>query len=375
MSRIHATYRIRAAEADIEAVAEALALEQSVETPRDVAVRDAFVRDEILARVEAIRSTAPDVHEVTLALAVATTGFDVAQTLNMLFGNSSLHAHMELVDAVFPAGFSDHFARPRFGIAGLRRLTGVADRPLACGALKPQGLPVEALAELCYSFALGGVDFIKDDHGLADQAYSPFAARVRACQRAVQRANRETGRNVIYAPSMVGSPQALTAQARLVREEGVGAVLIAPALVGLPVFHELVATQLQVPVLAHPAYAGATRVAPALLLGKLFRLLGADAVIYPNYGGRFAYTRDECGAIAAAARSPWGDMPATMPVPAGGMNVGRVEEMIEFYGMDVMLLIGGSLLQAGNALPDRTREFVARVAHCAGQAPIEGASA
>lgn len=375
MSRIHATYRVRAAAPEIEAAAEALALEQSVETPRDVAMRDGFVRDEILARVETIRPTGEDAYEVTLALAAETTGFETAQMLNMLFGNSSLHAHVELLDATFPSGFASRFAGPRYGIAGLRRLTGVADRPLTCGALKPQGLPIEALAQLCYTFALGGVDLIKDDHGLADQTYAPFAERVRACQRAVQRANRETGRNVVYAPSMVGSPSALAAQARLIHEEGVGAVLIAPALIGMPVFHELVAGPLHVPVLAHPAYAGATRVASSFLLGKLFRLLGADAVIFPNYGGRFAYTSSECAAIAASARSAWDAMPAAMPVPAGGMNIDRVDEMIRFYGLDVMLLIGGSLLQAGDALAERTREFVSRVADCARQVSVERAPA
>lgn len=360
MSRIHAVYRVRCAAAEIDAVAEALALEQSVETPRDV-VRDAYVAEHVLARVERVEARADDLHDVTLGLASPTTGGDVAQTLNMLFGNSSLHAHVELVDATFPDELVARFGGPRFGIAGLRELTGVRHRPLTGGALKPQGLSAAALAELCYTLALGGVDVIKDDHGLADQTYSPFADRVRDCQEAVRRVNRETGRNVLYAPSLVGSPEALRRQARIARDEGVGAVLLAPALIGMPVFHELVATQLRVPVLAHPAYAGATRVAPAFLLGKWFRLLGADAVIYPNYGGRFAYSRSECAAIADAGRGPWAPIRGAMPVPAGGMTVDRVAEMIDFYGADTMLLIGGSLLQAGDALLARTREFVARV--------------
>jgi NAD(P)-dependent dehydrogenase (short-subunit alcohol dehydrogenase family) len=37
--------------------------------------------------------------------------------------------------------------------------------------------------------------------------------------------------------------------------------------------------------LAHPSLAGA-RMAPVALLGRLFRALGADAVIFPNHGGR-----------------------------------------------------------------------------------------
>jgi len=360
MSRIQAVYRIRASRDDVARVAQALALEQSVETPLE-AVRDAYVAGEIVARVGDIVEREPGVFDVRVALAEATTGGDVAQTVNMLFGNSSLHPHVELVDAVFPDSLAARFGGPRFGIAGLRKRLGVHGRPLTCAALKPQGLPVDRLAALCETFARGGIDVIKDDHGLADQAYSPFADRVQACQRVVSLVSRETGRHILYAPSLVGSPRALVEQARIVRDQGVGMVLLAPALIGMPVFHELVREQLDVPVLAHPAYAGAARVAPPLLLGKLFRSMGADAVIHPSYGGRFAYSEALCRDLADALRGPLHGMPAALPVPAGGMTVERVPELVSFYGHDAMLLIGGSLL-ASDDVAGRTRAFVDAVA-------------
>jgi len=37
-----------------------------------------------------------------------------------------------------------------------------------------------------------------------------------------------------------------------------------------------------------------------------------------------------------------------MPVPAGGMLVDRVDEMVSDFGPDTMLLIGGGLLSAGD---------------------------
>jgi len=198
---------------------------------------------------------------------------------------------------------------------------------------------------------------IKDDHGLADQAYAPFAERVAACQRAVERARRVTGRATVYAPSLVGAPKALARQCAVVRDEGVGMVLLAPSLLGLPVFHELVRDAIDVPVLAHPAFGGATRIAPSLLIGRLYRLLGADAVIHPGYGGRFAYSEATCSAIAESARGPWQGVRAALPVPAGGMTVERVPELLRFYGPDVMLLIGGSLLLAGDRLRARAQAF------------------
>jgi ribulose-bisphosphate carboxylase large chain len=364
MSWLDVTYRVRAAPEHLDAIAKAIALEQSVEVPAEV-IRDAFVAEHIAGRVGHVRRGDDGWHEVRIRLASATTGYDVAQTLNMLFGNSSLHDHVELVDVDFPAEFLSQFHGPRFGIGGIRELLGVDQRPLTCAALKPQGLPPERLAALCHTLALAGIDVIKDDHGLADQSYAPFAARVAACQRAVAHAHRETGQTTLYAPSLVGSPRALSAQAQVARGEGAQMVLLAPALIGMPAFAELVSEELDVPVLAHPSYAGAVRVAPAFLLGKWFRMLGADAVIFPNFGGRFAFSEQACADIARNARAPWSKLRPALPVPGGGLSVERAREIVAFFGPDVMLLIGGSLLAAGEHLLQRAQAFVGAVHECA----------
>src|SRR5262249_43530339 len=112
---------------------------------------------------------------------------------------------------------------------------------------------------------------------------------------------------------------------------------------------------------AHPAMAGAARIAPPLLIGKLFRLMGADAVIFPNHGGRFGYSAQACRAPARAALAEEGGLRPCVPVPAGGMTTDRVREMLDFYGPDVMLLIGGALLEAGERLVAATSAFVAEV--------------
>lgn len=360
MSWLHATYRIHAAAHEVDGIAQALALEQSVEVPLQ-ALDGLTLAEDVVGRVLQVAAAGPDTFDVTLALAEATMAGSVAQLVNMLFGNCSLLPHVALQQVRFTPALAARLGGPRFGVAGLRQRLGVHGRPLACAAIKPQGLPVGELAALAERFALGGIDIIKDDHGLADQAYAPFAERVRACQRAVERAERATGRRVLYAPSLVGTPSQLREFVRVVQGEGVGMVLLAPALLGLPVFHEMVQEHLQVPVLAHPSFAGSTRVAPPLLLGTLFRLLGADAVIFPNHGGRFAYSRAVCQGIAQAAKEDLHGLAAALPVPAGGMTVERVPELRAEYGTDCMLLVGGSLLVDGD-VSARTRAFTAAVA-------------
>jgi ribulose-bisphosphate carboxylase large chain len=106
---------------------------------------------------------------------------------------------------------------------------------------------------------------------------------------------------------------------------------------------------------------GAARIAPPVLIGKLFRMLGADALIFPNYGGRFGYSPDTCRALARAALDRREDLRPAVPVPAGGMSTARVGELLDFYGADVMLLIGGALLEARENLREATAHFVAEV--------------
>jgi ribulose-bisphosphate carboxylase large chain len=360
MGRFCATYHISAAPDEIRARAQALALEQSIEMPLE-AVRDARVRQEVAARVGTVEPAAGGGFRITLEIATETTGEELTQLINMLFGNCSLQDDVTLEDVALPETFLKRFGGPRFGIDGLRSLCDAPQRALTCTALKPQGSSTADLAALCETFAVAGIDVIKDDHGLADQRAAPFEDRVVACQRAVDRAAAATGRTALYAPSLVGSPQTLLERARFARDAGVRVVLVAPMLVGLPAFRELVERFDDLAFLAHPAFGGATRIEPAWLFGRFFRLLGADAVIYPNYGGRFAYSAERCRALADAARAPWDGVRPALPVPAGGMSVARVDEILAFYGKDVMLLIGGGLLSAGDALAERSREFVAKV--------------
>jgi ribulose-bisphosphate carboxylase large chain len=357
---LHAHYSVTCTPDRIEARAQAMAIEQSVEMPVAAITKPSVVND-VVGRVEAIEEIEPGRYRVVLGLSAATVGVDPGQLMNMLFGNISLQDDVQFIDFELPAKVLRAFPGPRFGIEGIRAALGASDRALTATALKPQGLSAAELAKLCGQFARAGIDIIKDDHGIADQCYAPFVKRVPACQRAVAEINRATGARACYAPNLSGGPRALAEQARILREEGCEMALAAPMILGLASFQEI-AERVGVPILAHPAFGGAARIRPALLIGKLFRLFGADAVIFPNYGGRFSYSPELCRDLAQAARKPWEHIRRALPTPAGGMSVGRVPEMLSAYGADTLLLIGGDLLRAGDALVERSREFVEMVA-------------
>jgi len=352
---IQAVYRVRSDPRMIAERARAIAVEQSVEMPPE-AIDDAYVSSEIVGRVLDISEVGEGLFEVRIALSSATVGGDAGQLTNMLFGNTSIHDDVFLCDAELPAELVRAFSGPRHGIETLRRRVGAPRRALTASALKPQGLPAHALAALALGFARGGIDYVKDDHGLADQGYSPFAARIEAITSALRRHGSLTR----YVPSLSGDLDSMRAQIALARNTGIDAVMVAPMIMGLSNFHRLVREHPNVAFLAHPSLAGA-RIAPPLLFGKLFRMLGADAIIFPNHGGRFGYSPETCRALARAAQASWHGLRAAVPVPAGGMSTDRVHEMLEFYGTDIMLLIGGGLLAARERLTEATAAFVEAV--------------
>ena len=356
---LQAIYRVRGEARAIEERAHAIAVEQSVEMPI-TAIEDDFVLGEIVGRVLAIAEMDDGLFEVRIALAAETVGQDPGQLINMLFGNTSIHDDVVLHDVELPSEFSALFGGPRQGLQAWRNRVGAGRRALTCAALKPQGLPPKTLAELARRFAQGGIDYIKDDHGLADQAYSPFAARVHAVASALGRSGPGQGATR-YVPSLSGDLDAMRAQIAVAAQAGVDAVMIAPMIAGLANFHTLVKEHPAIAFMAHPSLAGSSRVAPALLFGKIFRLLGADAVVFPNYGGRFGYSRATCAQIARTALADSAGLRPSMPVPAGGMTRERVHELLAFYGADAMLLIGGALLSAREALVEATAAFVTEV--------------
>jgi ribulose-bisphosphate carboxylase large chain len=359
--RLQAFYRIRADASSIKERARGIAIEQSVEAPL-AAIHEPHILSDIVGKVAAIEDHGGGWFGVRIDLATGTVGEDAGQLLNMLFGNTSLYDDVVLDDAVFPAGFLAAFHGPCQGAGGLFARANVEGRALTCSALKPQGLTPEELATLAYKLALGGLDYIKDDHGLANQSFSPFENRVRACARAVREAVAITGRPTRYVPNLNGHFGQIERQIGIARSEGLDTVMLAPMIAGVSTLQALRKAYPDFAFIAHPAMTGATRVSP-YLFAKLFRLFGADAVIFPNPGGRFGFTGACCGKITNALRGSWAGLRASLPVAAGGISLQRIPELLDYYGRDAMLLIGGALLSAPpDALVKETAAFARAVA-------------
>ena len=350
--RFFAVYRVAGNKQEARARAWDICLEQTVELPLDV-VPEGFVCDQIIGRIESLRKEG-DGYRAVISYAVGCAADELPQLLNVLFGNISIKPGIRLERFALPPSLLRSFKGPRFGRAGMRRRLGASRRPLLCAALKPMGLSPEELADLAHRFALGGIDIVKDDHGLTDQRYARFEERVRLCAKAVAKANRKTGFRCAYAPNITGPYTELLDRGRFAREVGAGALLVSPGLTGLDAMRAVADdSRMGLPILSHPAFQGSSVLQPEsgishyALFGQIARLAGADASIYPNYGGRFAFSRAECRSIVEGCRVPMGHLRPILPCPGGGMSLDRVPELLRFYGNEVILLVGGGLLSHG----------------------------
>lgn len=364
-ARFTVNYHLSGVSTQYDAVekANAICIEQTVEFPADL-LPPGDIPDQIVGRLERLERCDDDGFETTISYPIEAAGGELTQFLNVVFGNSSIKPGIRVERFDLPDSLLASFRGPRFGRLGLRDLLHIHDRPLLCTAVKPLGLSPRELAAMTYQFALGGIDLIKDDHGLADQPFCPFQERVERCAEAVERANRETGVNCIYVANITAPVNAIVARARAAKAAGAGGLMIAPGLAGLDAIRCIADDDtIAMPILSHPSFQGSfvtsaeSGIAHYALYGQIMRLAGADAVIYPNYGGRFTFSRDECRRIVEGTSAEMGHIRPIFPVPGGGMSLQSITDMQALYGREVIYLIGGGLHRNSRDLVENARYF------------------
>jgi ribulose-bisphosphate carboxylase large chain len=350
--RFHVTYRVTPDDSrPIEAHARDICIEETVEIPEDCVPKGHWEAG-IVGQIESItpRGGEPADFDVDISYRTDIANDSIPNLLNVLFGNISIRRGIKIIDIRLTPEQLNSFGGPRLGIDGIRRDLKVHGRPLATTAIKPLGLSSRELARLCGGYAAGGLDVIKDDHGLIDQHFHPFKERVARIQEAIIAANARTGGITHYYPMIAGRFDQVEEQMAFARGQGCYGVLVPPMLIGPDTgFH--LARKYGLAVMTHPTFTGTHfhdprhGMTPAMLLGRLFRVFGADISVFPNAGGRFTFSNAECLDLAAAMRDPLGGLKSGFPSPAGGMTIEKVGAMVETYGDDTALLIGGALLR------------------------------
>ncbi|MDF2961270.1 MAG: 2,3-diketo-5-methylthiopentyl-phosphate enolase [Paenibacillus sp.] len=307
--------------------------------------------------------------DIQIAYPDANFSRDIPALLVTVFGKLSMDGRIKLIDLSFSQDFISAFPGPKFGIQGVRSLLGVHDRPLLMSIFKSViGHDLSTLREQFYLQAAGGVDLIKDDEILFENPLTPVERRVEACMQAAAQAKRETGQELLYAVNLTGPTFGLIEQARKAIACGANALLFNVLAYGFDVLSELSRNpDINVPIMAHPALAGAFYpstyhgISANVLLGKLMRLAGADLVLFPSPYGSVVMPRQENMAIkevlltgqassyiykgedAATNQAAALPLKSSFPVPSAGIHPGLVPLILKDFGQQTVVNAGGGI--------------------------------
>lgn len=343
-----ATYRVETRAENLKKVAAQIAVGQTLGTWEGSDGLEPYLARVIALQEEPLPSQGTTLLHVQVAFPFQVIASDIGTLLTVLFGKLSMAGKVRLVDLDFPPqGLSANFPGPRYGIAGIRRMLGIPDRPLVMSIFKPcLGLSPQQLGETFYQQALGGVDWVKDDEILSDTTLDSAQRRLAACLEAANRAERETGRQTRYAINLTGPAHELLERGRSLAKAGAHAFLFNYLSYGLPMLAALRSDpDINIPLVAHPSLAGAFYgspahgISPQVLFGHLPRLAGADLVLFPSPYGSVALDHADALQVADALRATAAGL-AAFPVPSAGITAEMLPQIVADFGDDVVINAG-----------------------------------
>lgn len=295
-----------------------------------------------LAEVGNIRTETTGHHIATIHFPLANIENDIPSLLTMIFGKYSMAGPAKVIAVRLPENYGK---KPKLGITGIRQQLGIYDRPLIMAIFKPAlGLTAEDHAQILKEVAFAGLDIIKDDEIMGDLETAPTLQRLKACRQILDQLKQQTGRTVLYATNVTG-PNPLEMAKRLV-QEGANALLFNALTYGFSALEQLTShPEINVPIFAHPALAGALCAAPdhgfaySVILGTFMAHSGTDAVLYPAHYGNLPFQATEEQKIRDSLRQK-----NVFPVPSAGIHPGIVPKVLADYGNDVILNAGTGIM-------------------------------
>jgi ribulose-bisphosphate carboxylase large chain len=372
--RFSATYLIETPH-EPHKVAEIMAGEQSCGTFTRVHGETDELRERARAVVEAVQELEPAAQpslpnallerrgtpgpwrraRIRLSFPVANVGANLPTLASTVSGNLydlGEVTGLRLESMQLPARYRARFDMPALGLAGTRRLTGVAQGALVGTILKPNvGLSAAATGALVAQLCAAGVDFIKDDEVCADPVHAPLAERVPAVMAAVREHQQRTGKQVMVAFNISDEVDAMRRHADLVEREGGSCVMASLNWCG---FSALQTLRRHTPLALHGHRNGYGALSRHPLLGMsfqayqtLWRLAGVDHMHVHGLQGKFSQADEEVISSAQDCLRPLteGADDRVMPAVSSGQWAGTVPATwAALQTDDLLFMSGGGIL-------------------------------
>lgn len=327
----------------IKKAAQAIAAEQSTGTWTEVRGSE----NPLAARVISAKGTEV---EVGFPEEIFEPG-NIPQYLSVVAGNLfGLEAlkKVRLQDVVFPESLVRAHKGPKFGIEDARKILGVFERPFVGTIVKPKvGLDPKGTADIAAAAVRGGLDLVKDDETLTDQAFCPMIPRVEEVMNALDKVERETGKKAFYAVNVTTGADKILERAENAVDHGANMVMVDVLTAGFSAL-EVLSRNVNVPIHVHRTMHGAfTRDKghgiSMVVIAKLVRLAGGTNLHTGTYLGKMSRETEENDLARDALRDVWHGLKRVFPVASGGVYPANVYGNLDGYGIDCIVQAGGGV--------------------------------
>ena len=258
-----------------------------------------------------------------------------------------------LVDFELPEYAYKYFPGPGWGIDKTKQYLGIpVGDPVLGTIVKPtSGLTADEVADMCYQFASGGLQFIKDDEKMMNPVYCPLEERVRKVTDALKKAEDKAGKKVLYAPHISTGPKNILTFAETALKNGANALMLNIFAAGFNSLKILRESGYDVPIYAHcggkEAY-GRTEgqgISPEVI-AKFARLMGGDyfkSNILDGYlvGG----SKEEIKSLNNTMVMEIPGIKPMLPALSGGLKPTNFMDNLKEFGTNLMFLAGTGITQ------------------------------
>ncbi|MFB6097009.1 MAG: type III ribulose-bisphosphate carboxylase [Haloferacaceae archaeon] len=342
------TFRVSpAADVSMEGAASRVAAESSNGTWTELQTGEGFTD---------LRATAFEIDGDRVRIAYPAALFEdgnAAQVLSCIAGNifgMKAVDRLRLLDCEWPAPLATSFPGPQFGSAVREAVFDVDDRPLLATVPKPKvGLSTASHAEVGYEAWVGGIDLLKDDENLTDQAFNPFGDRLTESLAARDRAAEETGEAKSYLINVTGTATDMLERADEVADQGGEYVMVDVVTAGWSAVQSLRerCEKRGLAIHAHRAMHAAFDRVPdhgvsMRALAQVARLCGVDQ-IHTGTADLGKLENEDTAGINEWLRSDCHGLRDVLPVASGGLHPGLVPELLDRLGTTICVQAGGGI--------------------------------
>jgi ribulose-bisphosphate carboxylase large chain len=265
---------------------------------------------------------------------------------------------IRLLDCAWPEKLTRTFSGPQFGTSVKTEILDAPDRPITATVPKPKvGLSTEQHAQIGYEAWTGGLDLLKDDENLTDQAFNPFEDRLTESLAQRDRAEDETGDPKSYLLNVTAPGGEMLERVDMAAEHGCEFVMVDVVTAGWASVQQVRerCEKHGLAIHAHRAMHAAFDRVPThgismRVLAQVARLCGVDH-IHTGTAGLGKLANEDTPGINEWLHADLFGLNDVLPMASGGLHPGLIPTLVETLGTNIGVQAGGGV----HGHPDGTR--------------------